>query len=81
MIQCWKGSEAAKFTGKKYHLLWKNQITISIKKMMNESVHFTFVMLTVGKEIPIKYPNTIPMTVEIIILILSFDFLVSTLQS
>lgn len=32
-------------------------------------------MLTVGKEMPIKYPNTTPMTVEIIILILSFDFL------
>jgi len=37
-------------------------------------IHFTFVILTVGKEMPNKYPSITPTTAENMIRMPSFDF-------
>lgn len=55
----------------------KIKITSRIKEE-NDSV--TFVMLTDGNEIPIKYPNKAPMVTDIISLIVSFGFLRNLLK-
>jgi len=43
-------------------------------------VNYTFVILTVGKEIPIKKPNIKPVMIVITSLMLSFDCLRNPLQ-
>lgn len=57
------------------------RVYLITKQYHAETTYDTLIMLTVGKEIPIKYPNATPMTVVIMSLKLSLGFLRNPLQT